>query len=295
MQARDGAIALGFGGSATEARGLKIDPQSGTAMNVFSSQSSAPILLVSPLSQNEEFFVATEDAPALVPLTGSTRFLAVDGKSIGVSDGPEGEMVRHWQIDSDLTTTPQVVSAGDGYIFTFRSANGIHGACIGKDGGARCPLATIVSGSDKVGRPRTASNGEDVITVYATTNGAAPWRLAVARASGGTVPRSPTDLPLPLNGPGGDAIAPDIVGLSGGRWLIMWTEGASGARALRAQTYDRLLQPVGDPIALSPVGGSFGQAAMGVVGAHVVVAFLGVDADADEGIFQLWGGILGCG
>ena len=65
----------------------------------------------------------------------------------------------------------------------------------------------------------------------------------------------------------------------------------------RAATVYRLLVPagatvpVGDPIALSPPAGSFGQAVLGVVGTYTTVAFLQA---ADEG-FEMWGAVLQCG
>ena len=71
----------------------------------------------------------------------------------------------------------------------------------------------------------------------------------------------------------------------------MWTEGKSGERAIRAQTYDPSFEPVGDPIALSPPAGSFGQALLGVVGTYTTVVFLQA---ADEG-FEMWGAVLQCG
>ena len=104
-------------------------------------------------------------------------------------------------------------------------------------------------------------------------------------------PHRATQVELPGGGPGGDAIAPDLIGLADGRWLLMWTEGTSGARAIRAQTYDKSFAAIGDPIALSPPAGNFGQAILGVAGAYTTVAFLQA---GDEG-YEMWGAVLQCG
>jgi hypothetical protein len=71
----------------------------------------------------------------------------------------------------------------------------------------------------------------------------------------------------------------------------MWTEGKSGAWAIRAQTYDASMSPIGDPIALSPPAGSFGQAILGVAGNYTTAAFLQAQDDG----FELWGAVLQCG
>ena len=98
-------------------------------------------------------------------------------------------------------------------------------------------------------------------------------------------------IPLPRGGPGGDAFAPDIAGLADGRWLLMWTEGASGSRAVRAQTLTPDFQPLGDPIALSPPAGNFGQGVIGVVGGHAATVFLSKGSSS----YELWGAVLQCG
>ncbi len=116
----------------------------------------------------------------------------------------------------------------------------------------------------------------------------AHWQIRIGRAPIGQVPETTEEVSLPEGGPGGDAIAPDIIGLSDGRWLLMWTEGTSGERSILAQTYDKQFAPLGDPIALSPPAGSFGQAVLGVVGTYTTVAFLQA---ADEG-FEMWGAVL---
>ena len=96
---------------------------------------------------------------------------------------------------------------------------------------------------------------------------------------------------MPEGGPGGRKIAPDIVGLADGRWLVMWTEGPAGGSAIRALTLSKDFQPIGDPIALSPPAGNFGQAVLEAVGDYTTVVFLQA---GDEG-FELWGAVLRCG
>jgi hypothetical protein len=117
------------------------------------------------------------------------------------------------------------------------------------------------------------------------------WEIRVGRSSGAGVPTSTVVVPLPKGGPGGDAFAPDITGLPDGRWLLVWTEGPAGSRAMRALTLAPDLTPIGDAIALSPPAGNFGQGVLGVVGDYAAAVFL----QKGRATYELWGAILKCG
>jgi hypothetical protein len=112
----------------------------------------------------------------------------------------------------------------------------------------------------------------------------------VGHAHSGSIPKQTTVIPLPKGGPGGDAFAPDIAGLADGRWVLVWTEGPPGGRAVRAQTLSPQFEPVGDPMALSPPAGNFGQGVLGVVGERATVVFLSKGSQS----FELWGAVLTC-
>jgi hypothetical protein len=115
--------------------------------------------------------------------------------------------------------------------------------------------------------------------------------MRVGLAPAGSVPSSTEVVPLPKGGPGGDAFTPDIAGLPDGRWVLVWTEGSSGNRAIRAQTLAPDLTPLGDPIALSPPAGNFGQGVLGVTEGYVTVVFL----QQGRANYELWGAMLQCG
>jgi hypothetical protein len=73
--------------------------------------------------------------------------------------------------------------------------------------------------------------------------------------------------------------------------VLVWTEGSSGSRAIRAQTLAPDLTPLGDPIALSPPAGDFGQGVLGVTEGYTSVVFL----SRGKGGYELWGAMLQCG
>jgi hypothetical protein len=113
-------------------------------------------------------------------------------------------------------------------------------------------------------------------------------QLAVAKP--GALPTKAQAFSLPSGGPGGEAISPTAAPLSGGRWLLQWTEGKAGSRVVRAQTLGADLAPLGDALSLSPQGVEAGQGAVGVAGEHAVATYLVKSATG----YELWASSLAC-
>jgi hypothetical protein len=75
----------------------------------------------------------------------------------------------------------------------------------------------------------------------------------------------------------------------------MWTEGQKGQqRVLRAQTYDRDGQRIGEALQVSPATGSFGQGTVGVKGESAAVVFLLQRREGYQVRYELWGTVLQC-
>jgi hypothetical protein len=186
-----------------------------------------------------------------------------------------------------------VTGAGErGYALVFRREKVIWGGWVGP---ARAPigqLTKVVGSGGPVGKPSIGWNGREVAVVFADrpTEGGR-WEIRAGHARATEIPAATEVIPLPEGGPGGDAFAPDIAGLSDGRWLLVWTEGPPGSRAMRAQTLAPDFTPAGDPIALSPPAGNFGQGLLGVAGSYVGAVFLSKPAAT----YELWGVVLQCG
>jgi len=79
--------------------------------------------------------------------------------------------------------------------------------------------------------------------------------------------------------------------LADGRWVLVWTEGSSSSKSVRAQTFSSTFTAVGDPILLSPPSSNYGMSMVGVVGNYVTVVFVQKGKSNNE----LWGSILQCG
>ncbi|MBK6517812.1 MAG: hypothetical protein IPG04_27765 [Polyangiaceae bacterium] len=297
MRPRGDTIDLGFALGENKAAGLRIDPKAGTAESVFTSEVKSEISRVSP--SGETFYVGESGERGYLPVAAAAPFyLVLEKGSIGAADTTDGSVEALWKLEGEEPiTAEQVTAVGDSFLLTFRRGNDVIAGYFGADKKPKGELGTISSkgSEERNGKPRAGTNGAEVVVAYAVETRLADekkeWRLTLAKSPVGSIPTNPVPLELPANGPGGDAIAPDLIGLADGRWLLMWTEGTSGARAIRAQTYDKTFQAIGDPIALSPPAGSFGQAMLGVAGEYTTVAFLQA---ADEG-FEMWGAVLRCG
>lgn len=293
MRAVGGSMLLGYAVDEKKAAALKIDPTTGKFEEVFKKDTENSVVRVTPLPQDGAFYVAEKGDVTFYPVTTGTPFyVSISKSSIGVTSAPDVAPKEIWATGSeDPIVAEQVLAVGDQFLLSFRQGNTVMGGYFGADGSAKTPLFKVVGSDGKSGKPRAGTNGQEVAIAFADKPADdAAWQIRLGRSAAGAPIESAPVLELPKGGPGGDAIAPDVVGLSNGRWLLMWTEGSAGERAIQAQTFDATFTPIGDPIALSPPAGNFGQAMLGVVGTYTDVAFL----QAAEDGFELWGAVLQC-
>ena len=294
MRPHETSILLGFAVDDKKAAGLKIEPKTGKFEEIFKKETTEPIVRVSPRAGGTDFYVGEKADRTYLPVDAPAPFfMSFEKGMIGSVDSPEGSVEPLWTLEGDEpVTAEQVLPVTDGYALAFRRGNDVSLGLFGADRKIKGEIAKLDS-KGKNGKPRIGTNGTELAATFAVKADDlddTPWKLHIARAPIGTNP-AVVELELAPGGPGGDAIAPDIIGLKDGRWLLMWTEGKSGERAIRAQTYEASFEPIGDPIALSPPAGSFGQALLGVVGTYTTVVFLQA---ADDG-FEMWGAVLQCG
>ncbi|NUO49742.1 MAG: hypothetical protein HOV80_12880, partial [Polyangiaceae bacterium] len=298
MRAEGDMALLGFAQGDREGVGLKIDPKSGKFEETFRLKVDNDVVRVSPTGTTDGFFVGVKGEKTIVPASAkSPRFVVIEKGAISASDAPDGSGASSlWTLDGEGEISAETVQRvnDDTFFLSFRRGNEVMGGYFGADKVAKGSLVRVTGSGGKVGKPRSSSNGTEVAVVFADKPAEkedSHWEVRIGRAAIGQVPETTEEVSIPEGGPGGDVIAPDIIGMSDGRWLLMWTEGTSGERSILAQTYDKHFAPIGDPIALSPPAGSFGQAVLGVVGTYTTVAFLQA---ADEG-FEMWGAVLQCG
>jgi hypothetical protein len=231
----------------------------------------------------------------LVQVPDKTAFVVgVGGSSVSIAPDPSSSPSTLWPLQGEGDAgAVRVQAVGDrGHAVLFRRGNAIWGGSLDPSHKPIGALARIPGSDGAVGKPTTGFNGLELAVVFADRpKDSDHYEIRVGRSAPGSLPSSTTVIPLPKGGPGGDAFAPGIAGLDDGRWVLIWTEGSQGNRAIRAQTLAADLTPIGDPIALSPPAGNFGQGVAGVAGRYLGVVFL----SQGKVSYELWGAMLQCG
>ncbi|MFO0758599.1 MAG: GYF domain-containing protein [Byssovorax sp.] len=292
-----GNLAIGYAREETDAVGIEVTPATGEVKVRFTQRGSDPLDRVVPLGT--EFKVS----PA-AGASGFTSFVHVPGASPFVAGVKAGGLAVADRLDApaqalfplpgdDAPAALRVLPAGPkGHAITFRRDGAVWGTWLDPSRKAAGGLVKVPGSGGAVGKPSSGYNQAELAVIFADKpEGGERWEIRVGRAPAGQIPTSSQVVPLPKGGPGGDAFAPDIAGLPDGRWLMIWTEGAAGSRAVRAQTFAPDLTPLGDPIALSPPAGNFGQGGIGIASGYAAAVFLSKGSLG----FELWGSILQCG
>ena len=292
-----GTLQVGYAREESDAVGLEVTPSTGDVKVRFTQKGSEPIERVIPTGA--EFKVSPAAGiggfTSLLHVLGASSFVVgVKASALSLADRPDAQATALWPLaGDDVPAALRVLGAGDkGYNLTFRRDGVVWGGFLDP---ARKPVGALVKvpgSGGAVGKPSSGWNRSELAVIFADKpEGGERWEIRVGRAPTGTIPAATRVVPLPGGGPGGDAFAPDIAGLPDGRWLMIWTEGAAGSRAVRAQTFSPDLTPLGDPIALSPPAGNFGQGGIGIAQGYAAAVFLSKGSLG----FELWGSILQCG
>jgi hypothetical protein len=199
-------------------------------------------------------------------------------------------------------TTPRVATVpGVGHAVVFR-----HGGQEGKvlagwlheDGTSLAGLKAVKTDAALAGTPAIAANDAKVLVAFASKQAAAdPWRVELATADFGALPERASVFQPPAGGPGGEIISPSSDGLAGGRFLLQWTEGSAGNRAVRVQVMTGDLVTQGDPITLSSPDQNAGQGVLFVQKPpqqKEAVTALAMFLVKRETTHELWGATLKC-
>ncbi len=295
-----GKVAIGYGKSNDEAVGLEVTPTTGQVEEEFVDKANSEIARVSPLGKS--FYISTIEPPgslkSLIPVNAEKPFyLGISDKHLSWTDQPSGVANRIWPLNDELSGGIHVSSVGArGFVAALRAGSSrqrkVFAGLIGPDRKPVTNLVNVVGSGGLAGEPMVGSNGREVAIVFGDQAGEqSPWKLRIGHAPIGKVPATTTVFDAPAGGPGGDANYPSVGGLADGRWVLVWTEGSSSSKSVRAQTFSSTFTAVGDPILLSPPANNYSASMVGVVGNYVTVVFVQRGKSNNE----LWGTIMQCG
>ncbi len=301
-------VVVAYARDAREPATVQVEFASGTFDDKPADKLTSDIVrVIAPRDGGKLLATTRDDTGPLAPYTfapGASPFvIGVAGRgtpspSVAVADKPEGTPVTLWTVpaveeDKGLEAARVLAYGQKTHALVFRRSGNILGGFVSEGRKAEGALGVVAGSGGSIGKPSLGTNQREIAVIFADkSQGDAPWEIRVGHAPLGQMPRETMVVPLPKGGPGGDAFAPDIAGTADGRWVIVWTEGKTGAYAVRAQTFSADFKPLGDPIAISPPAGNFGQAVVGSAGGYVTTMFLSKGA---SGSYELWGAVLQCG
>lgn len=300
-RAPDGAALVGFAASKEQAFGISIDPTTLQVTRAFEQTVSdsttlgvVPLVLGNPVAFGVD---RAEKAFSFSRTVDAVKRFAIGVAAEGFSRrvGPEVTPIWPGRSENPTITTPRVARIpGKGYAVAFR-----HGGQEGKvlvgyltaEGEKASDLKAVATDASFVGTPSLAVNERSVLVAFAAKKTSEePFSAVLSAVENGALPERATPFAVPPGGPGGEVISPSAEGLSAGRFLLQWTEGSAGNRAVRVQAVSSDLVPVGDPITLSNHDQNAGQGALWVNGERALALFLVKNDSAHE----LWGAGLKC-
>ncbi len=294
----EGAIAVGYAKDTREAVGIEVSIATGEIQPRDDDKADDDIehVFLSPthtIQVTRAGGSTTLKGPLSVP-AATPFWVGLGDSAIVAAPALDATPAPLWPLSGDEALgAASVRAAGNqGFLLTYRRDGAIWSGQVREDHKPVGDLIKVQGSGGAVGKPASGWNGREIALIFADRpDEDGHYEMRIGHAAPGVLPASTTVLPMPKGGPGGDAFAPDIAGLPDGRWLLVWTEGAAGSRTVRAQTLTPDFAPLGDPIALSPPAGNFGQGVIGVAGVYAATVFLSKGASS----YELWGAVLQCG
>lgn len=283
-------IGVGFATTAKEGTALELDP---ATLNVVATARArgADLKRVTPVQVGGRLAAAADVDKRADALVGGRTIAAANPFEVGFRDGhvaiaPRGgSAINLWPLEGDAPVEAiRGAASAAGHALAFRRGASVFTGAITSQMKISGPLVETRGLGTQVGSPSVGVSGATTLVMWADrSNAEQPWGLRMRRitAQGGEDPQAFA----PVGGPGAPFIAPSLVGLAGGRFLVVWTEGAAKSHQVRGATLDSSGKIEGAPFTLSPPTSNAGQAqvVLGVDGRGVVVYLV---SSATEG-FEL--------
>jgi hypothetical protein len=283
--AADGKIALGFAVAAKDGLAVEVDPPSLSVSATAKAHAHETIRRLVPLVGDGPLGVAADvdhgggRLRSAHTIGGEQPFMVgtVDGQLAWAAHATD-EPVSLWPLLSDSPVEAlRGVSLGDkGYALVFRQDGAIWLGALTAGKTPNGLLSKVAGLGVAVGSPTLAVTGDVALVAWAdrreTTD---PWGVRWLTWTPGNPPNPPQEFAIPAGGLGEQAMSPAVTGMSGERFLMVWTEGPVSSHQVRALTLSSDGAPLGPPLTISAEGVNAGQGQVAVTAeGHGVVAFL---------------------
>lgn len=179
--------------------------------------------------------------------------------AMGLSNGhiawascSQGAPETLWAIADAPVLDLQGVERGDGgYAVLFRQGNAIWMGNLDAGKHPQGALAKIAEGPALRSATLAASEAATLVVWAEHRREDAHWTLG-ARTFAKDAPEGPMGIEIPGGNADLDALQPSLAALSGGRFLLAWTEGNASAHQVRAAVLDERGVAIGPVLAVSP-------------------------------------------
>jgi hypothetical protein len=275
-------LALGFGSSPHDAVAVKIDPQSGRAIESSSRHSSDLIRRVTPRENGTGVDAAIDTDCKTNLLRNAMTISAKDPFVVGTVDSNiawascESATPRAlWHVDGAVQDLRGIELADGGFAIVFRQAGSVWFGRLDSEKNVESSLKKIAERAE-LRSPVLAESGGNVLVAWSEEN-QDKWSLGAASvAPCGRA--TPVQLAYPTPGTESDAIQPALVGVDNGNFLLVWTEGSAYTHQVRAVTIESHGRPVGPVLAVSSGAESgWGRPALTADGRGAVVYLVPTD------------------
>lgn len=291
-------IALGFSVDGKSPYGVEVDPATLGVKKGAVPRAPGTLrrVLAMPVSNGAKWIVDADPKKASLRLAQTvpvepTFVVGVAGDVVATADKVTDAWAPGPRISGNADLLRSLVVPGAGSLVAVRAGDVLSAVRLGTDRAAKGDLVPLADGG-QAGTPALGTNGVEVAVAFAHRDApTSPWGVKISRFLKDDAPSKAVAFPLPQGGPGGDAFAPSIAGLADGRWLLAWTEGASGSRVVRVATLSANGEVMAEPLSLSVPKSNAGQPSLAVVGADALAVYL---TSPKKGIYEIWGATLSC-
>jgi hypothetical protein len=264
-------IALGVGLGERDGFVVALDPSTFAAVSTARAHATDPLRRVVPiLGPASELTSYLETNKRRIELEAAHPVDADPPFYVGVSHGKLAWAPARgvtptalWPLDGDAAVDAiRAVALPDreGYAVVFRQATSVYLGALHANKAVNGDLIRIGGLGPQVGAPTIAAGADHVLVAWADRRApSAPWAIRWVKWHPGVEPPAPTSFPVPAGGGGGQVMSPSLVALSGGRFVMAWTEGAGVRHEVRAQALDSADEPVGTALTVSAQGVNAGQ------------------------------------
>ncbi|MEO8799485.1 MAG: hypothetical protein ABI551_16455, partial [Polyangiaceae bacterium] len=269
--AGDKGVILGFASGPKEGVAIALNPSSLSPIGQTKAKAGEPLKRVEPLPVDGHPQMSVNVDKKSDALQGRRTVPSSPAFDIGVANGGIAWATRNsektnplWGLSGSgsveaLRGVP--LDGGTGIAVAYRRSGAIWlGVATGEKSLSAGNLSSTQGLGPQVGSPAIASSGNAVLAVWADRASASDaWGLRMQRWKVGETPTPAEPFVPPTGGLGAPYMSPGVASLTGGRFLLVWTEGPAQGHQVRALTIGPDGAPQGDAITISAEGENAGQ------------------------------------